>query len=134
MYRPTAVRVIEEFLLINVPILLYVLVESHHREAGLIEGLIASPEWCIGTAVMSFQAVRLYLYGTSGGPKKSPGVIVALFFLACLITAAAFYLLSMHVHTAANLQLKWATFGLATMFFMVFGGAGLWSETKYAGG
>lgn len=134
MPRSTAIRIAEEFLLINTPILIYVLIESHHRGAELLSGLAQSSEWCIGTAVMSFQAVRLYVYGTAGGPKKSPGVMVALFFVASLATAIAFYLLSMHAHTDANLYLKWATFVFATLFFISFGGAGLWSEEKYGGG
>lgn len=134
MNRSTVFRIAEEFLLINIPILLYVLVESHHRGLGFFAGIVQSSEWCIGTAVMSFQAVRLYLYGTAGGPRKSPEVIVALVFAACLITAVAFYLLSMHIHTDGNTQLKWATFAVGTTFFIVFGGAGLWSERTYGGG
>lgn len=133
MNRPVVIRIAEEFLLINMPILLYVLVESHHREMSFWVGVVTSPEWCIGTAVMSFQAIRLYVYGTSGGPKKSPGVIVALLLFACLVTALAFYLLSMHVHTDANIRLKWATFAGATLFFLIFGGAGLWGEEEYGG-
>lgn len=126
-------RLIEEFLLINLPILLYVLIEAQHRHQGLISGLIHSPEWCIGTVVMSFQAVRLYIYGTASGPRKSPGVIVGLFLVASLITAGAFYLLSMHEHPKHALQMKWLIFAIATAFFCLFAGAGLWSESHYDG-
>ena len=69
MHRPTITRVAEEFLLINLPIAIYALIEAHHRSEDIWAGVFASTEWCIGTAVMSFQGVRLYLYGTSEGPK-----------------------------------------------------------------
>ena len=67
--QTTIVKLAEEFLLINLPIFTYVLIESYHAENGLLVGLVKSSEWCIGTVVMSFQALRLYFYGTSSGPK-----------------------------------------------------------------
>lgn len=131
MHRPTITRVVEEFLLINLPIAIYVLIEAHHRSEDMWQGFLSSTEWCIGTAVMSFQGVRLYLYGTADGPRKSPAAILLLFLIATLVTAAAFYLLSMHQHTAANSALKWTLFIIATCFFSLSGGAGLWGEREY---
>lgn len=132
--RSTVIQLIEEFLLINVPILLYVMIEADHRGQAIMHGIIQSPEWCIGTVVMSFQALRLYIYGTAHGPRKSPGLLVALFLFATLITVAAFYLLSMHEHSAAALNMKWLIFVVASIFFVFFGGGGLWGESHYGKG
>ena len=129
--RTAVAQLIEEFLLINVPILIYVMIESHHQGEELLAGVASSPEWCIGTVVMSFQSLRLYFYGTAAGPKKAAGLIVSLMLITVVITAGAFYLLSMNEHSSTAVLMKWVAFGSSSVLFAGFGGAGLWAESHY---
>ena len=120
----------------DTPLFIFVSVEAEHHDFGFVEwirGIVKSPEWCIGTAVMSFQAVRLYMYGTSNGPRKSPVVFVTLTLVACIITGVAFYLLSKHEHSTTISLLKWLMFGVASVFLILFGGAVIWSESNRTG-
>ena len=68
-------------------------------------------------------------YAAPGAPDVAKRAVALLKTVG--ITAAAFFLLSMHEHGMIATILMWMLFAAASIVFFLFGGAGIWAELNY---
>ncbi len=71
-----------EFLLIILPIFIYVTIEAMHKQNWWY--LLTSPEWAIASIFLSFQAAAIFLKGQTNTGLRINGDFLGLLFLAVI--------------------------------------------------
>jgi hypothetical protein len=124
-------KLIVEYLLLVLPILIYVVLEAVKAEEPI--HVFTSPEWSIGTIFLTLQTQRMFTQemGSSGmakGLQQLLSVVVVLVTIAAAVNVYA----ALPGHGDANmLAVKWVLFALATVLFIYVAGAALYfAETN----
>lgn len=130
--RRTLMRLVIEYLLITLPIVIYVSLEAVHRQdAG---PLLHSPEWSIATIFLTFQTLRLFIEGM----HKSRSELMAVLLLIVFVVLIAAATVNIHMGFVAGLEsqswrllgTRWFLLLAATIFFVCFAGAAIWVEEQ----
>jgi hypothetical protein len=129
----TIVRLVIEYLLITLPIIIYITLEAIHQKSAAY--LLQSPEWSIATIFLSFQTVRLFLEGMERDRGRL--ICVALVTLLVLLVTAASINTYMGLESGLDAQswtllvTKWVLLAAATLFFVYFAGAAIWAQEAH---
>ena len=126
----TILRLAIEYLLIVLPILIYVTLEAIHH--GDVAHLLRSPEWSIATIFLALQTVRLFVEGMDRHYGRLLAVAL-ITVLVILVTAASINIyMGMEFEAASQLwgllATKWFLLLAATFFFVYFAGAAIWAD------
>lgn len=66
-FREVILPTIYEYVLIVIPIAIYVTLEAAHKD---VKHFIKSPEWAIASIFLCFQAIALYYKHMAGSPRR----------------------------------------------------------------
>jgi len=122
MWR-TLLRLVVEYLLLTLPILLYVSLEALHREATTY--LFVSPEWSVGTMFILLQTYRLYMEKGISGLGYRVGDLLVIGLVVCVVAATinAYIAMAAPEPSWCVVAIKWLLFAFATISFVYIAGA-----------
>jgi hypothetical protein len=129
--RRTVLKLLVEYALITLPILLYVAMESIRQECP--QKLITSPEWSIATIFLTIQAIRLYLEEMRDPARQLLSGILILFLAAVTIAASINTYIGLdedHSQSTMTIVIKWGVFLLASVSFVYIAGAAIYSKEE----
>lgn len=116
-----------EYLLVTLPVGLYVTLEAIHRERFLF--LVVSPEWAIATIFLAFQGVTLYARNLKAAGRKISWHwvgILSLFALVTIFGASINAFESLGQSTTLSVVVRLSLFSTVSMaFVLLVGGAHL---------
>jgi hypothetical protein len=125
--RQASLTALYEYMLVTLPVGMYVLMEAVHKHDLLY--LARSPEWSIATIFLSFQGASLYQKELKKMGRGISETVSGLFGLAALcvtVTASIVAFLSMHADSAMLLFVRLFLFVLSSLaFILMVGGATL---------
>lgn len=116
-------RLASEYLLITLPILIYVGLEALHHNA--LSYILISPEWSIGTIFVLLQTYRIFSEEVhSHISRRISDLLIIL--LVLVVTAAslnAYIAMHQETPTLATMLFKWVLFISASAIFIYVAGA-----------
>jgi hypothetical protein len=126
----TIIRLAIEYLLITLPIIIYVTLEAIHQGDAVY--LLQSPEWSIATIFLSCQTVRLFLEGLERDRGRLVGVVLVVALVVLIVVASINIYMGLDSEPEGQswmvLVTKWGLLTVATLFFVYFAGATIWAQ------
>jgi len=120
----TVLRLLVEYLLLTLPVLIYVGLEAVHHDSAMY--VVKSPEWSVATMFVSLQTYRLHMeQNRKSGAGYRLGDVLVILLVVVVVAAAinAFLALNAERPSWTLIGIKWALFGLATVSFVYIAGA-----------
>lgn len=120
-FKKVILPAIYEYLLIVLPVFIYVAMEATHN--GFIY-LLTSPEWAIASIFLCFQASALYIKGLLRIGQKINGVFIGILFLFSMIiiifaTLNAYLSLDHTNNTPLIIILRLILFTISSVYFFI---------------
>lgn len=117
-------------MLVTLPIVIYATLEAIHQHRLAL--LLLSPEWSIATIFLALQTVRLFVEGTERGGGQLLAVVLVIIQMALITSASINIYMGLEAGIAtqswALLGVRWTLLVIASLFFVCFAGAAIWSE------
>lgn len=132
--KRASLEAIYEYLLVTMPVGLYVTLETVHR--GHLAYFFFSPEWSIATIFLAFQALSLYIRGVKGMKARlSPASmgILALGAVLVIVFASINAYQSLAHETGMLIKLRLSLFLLMSLLFLLLVGGALFVAGQRGG-
>jgi hypothetical protein len=125
--RRVALKLLIEYILVTLPILVYVLLEAFAQDNPLF--FFTSPEWSIATIFLTLQMIRICLEGL----RDVTGRLLNHLLLIALVTITLCGGVNIYVSLQAAppflsfpMIVKWSLFAIATALFVYVAGAAIY--------
>jgi hypothetical protein len=129
--RRTLLRLLVEYLLLTLPVLIYVGLEAVHHDSAMY--VVKSPEWSVATMFIALQTYRLYMeHNRRSGSGYRLGDLLVIMLVLVVVAAAinAFLALEANRLSWTLIAFKWVLFVLATASFVYIAGAAFYKSEE----
>ena len=129
--RRTLLRLTAEYIIITLPIAIYVTLEAISDASGAF--LYRSPEWSIATVFLIVQTIRMYLEEMHGSVGRSFSYILMLLLTVITLAAGVNIYVSLsdiQKQATATVAVKWGLFVIASLLFIYIAGAAIYEADR----
>jgi hypothetical protein len=130
--RRVVLKLLIEYILVTLPILVYVLLEAFAHANPLF--LFTSPEWSIATIFLTLQMIRICLEGLRDVTGRLLNHLLVIALVAITLCGSVNIYVSLQAppsFLSLPMIVKWGLFAIATALFVYIAGAAIYaSEPK----
>lgn len=132
--RRALLKLAGEYIIITLPILIYVCIEAVHDDNAAF--LYRSPEWSIATVFLILQTIRMYSEEMHGSFGRSFSFLLMLLLTAVNLAAGVNIYISLGNGQQAmvTIAVKWLLFIVVSLLFVYIAGAAIYEAERQAGG